>query len=84
MKIITTNNTWPGGVGPYGISPKQPLNDLIERTIMARQEIAQLFLDVEHWNCVRKPDEQPIDPDPDGDLRRIAAEYDDFLKSRIS
>jgi len=32
-------------------------------------EIEQTFLDVAHWNdAVRKPDEEPIDPDPDGTL----------------
>ncbi|MGE0450871.1 MAG: hypothetical protein AB7Q29_14960 [Vicinamibacterales bacterium] len=34
-------------------------------------EIAQFFIDCDYWNSqVRKPDEAPVDADPDGQLRR--------------
>jgi hypothetical protein len=46
-------------------------------------EIEQIFIDAEYWNThVRKPDEAPIDPDPDGQMTAIlkalksAQEYD--------
>lgn len=57
---------------------------LIEKMLAARQDIAQMFIDAEHWNTqVRKPDEEPIDPDPDGLLREIAAHYDRLLKNDV-
>ena len=40
------------------------------KTILA--EIEQIFIDVEYWNDnIRKPHEEPIDPDPDGMLGRL-------------
>lgn len=57
---------------------------LVERISAARQEIAQIFLDHDHWNTsVRKADEAPIDPDPDGDLARLAAFYDRLLQHDV-
>lgn len=45
-----------------------------------RQEIAQLFTAAHHWNeHVRKPNEARIDPDPDGQLRKIAQGIDAML-----
>jgi hypothetical protein len=32
-----------------------------------RQEIEQILVDAEHWNRTH-PDEEPIDPDPEGEL----------------
>jgi hypothetical protein len=43
---------------------------LINRARAARQEIEQIFLDVDHWNRIRPAHEAPIDPDPDGALAR--------------
>lgn len=41
------------------------------KTILA--EIEQIFIDIEYWNDnVRKPHEEPIDPDPDGMLGRLS------------
>lgn len=55
---------------------------LVEKMRKARQEIAQIFLDCEHWNThVRQQHEPPIDPDPDGDLRLLGAFYDRLLKN---
>jgi hypothetical protein len=54
--------------------------ELVERIRHNRAEIRQFFLDIDHWNrCVRKESEEPIDPDPDGLLTRIAAAYDKTL-----
>jgi hypothetical protein len=45
-----------------------------------RAEIEQLFTDCAYWNeHVRKPDEAPIDCDPDGTLRRLADGLDRML-----
>ncbi len=55
---------------------------LVEKVRAARQEIAQIFIDIATWNrCVRKPDEALVDPDPDGDLQRLATFYDRILKN---
>ena len=43
-----------------------------------RADIEQIFLDINHWNR-RHPDEDPIDPDPDGTLRQLADEIDALL-----
>jgi hypothetical protein len=54
---------------------------LVAKVRAARQDIAQIFLDCDHWNReVRQPHEAPVDPDPNGDLRRLAAYYDRILK----
>lgn len=50
----------------------QPLHQMIARAERIIEEIDQLFIDVDYWNnYVRKPPEPPIDPDPDGELKRI-------------
>jgi hypothetical protein len=55
---------------------------LVERSIALRCEIQSIFDDVSHWNRhVRQPDEAEIDPDPDGELRRICDRIDAMLKS---
>ena len=51
---------------------------LIQRFTKLRAEIRQLFLDIEHWNSIH-PDEKPIDPDPDGRLKRMADAIDKML-----
>ncbi len=57
---------------------------LVEKVRHARQDIAQMFLDYEHWNTqVRQPHEPPVDPDPDGDLRLLAAFYDRLLANDV-
>lgn len=43
-------------------------------------EIDKIFADAEHWNNnVRKPDEEPINPDPDGRLAKMRAGYGQML-----
>ncbi len=45
-----------------------------------RAEIEQMFIDAAHWNrSVRKPDEDPVDPDPYGEMRALAAALDEHL-----
>ncbi len=57
---------------------------LVEKIRHARQQIAQMFIDCEHWNNeVRQPHESPIDPDPDGDLRLLAGFYDRLLQNDV-
>lgn len=54
-------------------STKSP--ELIERAKIIREEIRQIFTDAASWNeNYRTPEERPIDPDPDGEMRR-ALEY---------
>lgn len=56
--------------------------EIVEHCRAARQQIAQIFIDMEHWNeHVRRPEDERIDPDPDGDLRAIADFYDRILKN---
>lgn len=43
-------------------------NELIQRACELQKEIERIFADVEHWNAAN-PD-QPINPDPDGELTR--------------
>ena len=45
---------------------------------LLRADIEQTFRDVGHWNRTH-PDEDPVDPDPDGMLRQIADEIDALL-----
>ena len=45
---------------------------ILKKARAVRDDIEQQFLDIAHWNThVRKPDEEPIDPDPDGVLRKL-------------
>lgn len=52
--------------------------ELVARVKKQRQEIRQFFLDIEHWNRLN-PDKKPIDGDPDGMLKRMAAGFDACL-----
>ena len=50
-----------------------------------RADIAQAFADAEHWNRVNVPWRGPaIDPDPDGQLERIAAGLDRMLAAEAA
>ena len=49
---------------------------LVSRMRAIKQEIDQIFIDADHWNeFARKPNEAKIDPDPDGQLRRLQKAY---------
>ena len=53
---------------------------LVRRAEKVRREIMQIFRDAEHWNAaVRKPEEERIDPDPDGELRRALKSLHTFI-----
>jgi hypothetical protein len=54
---------------------------IIDRALGLRGEIEQVFTDCAAWNDnVRQGDEEPIDPDPDGRLRRMADSLDRMLE----
>ncbi len=51
----------------------------IADALRQRAEIEQYFRDVAHWNDhVRKPDEESIDPDPDGTMVCLVAYLKQF------
>lgn len=53
---------------------------LVARARTLRREIAQIFADAEHWNRVNVPWKgSAINPDPDGQLARLAGELDRML-----
>lgn len=57
--------------------------DILARARALRQEIAEIFADYQHWNDnspSRAEGAEPIDPDPDGQLRRIAEGLDRMLE----
>ena len=49
---------------------------IVAKAALLCNEINQIFLDADHWNNIH-PDEEPINPDPDGKLKRMlrALEY---------
>ncbi len=53
---------------------------LIARAVAQRAEIQQFFDDVARWNQRNVPWKgKPIDPDPDGQLQRLADSIDRML-----
>lgn len=58
---------------------------LIQRAKRLRTEIKQIFADAEHWNThVRTRFEKLIDPDPDGELARMASGLDRMLAEQAA
>jgi hypothetical protein len=54
---------------------------LVKRMRKLQFNIKAYFSDVEHWNnSVRKPDEEEIPPDPDGQLTAMLKALDDGLR----
>ena len=54
--------------------------DIIAGARKTRADIAQLFAEAEHWNRVNVPWKGPaINPDPDGQLKRLAVGLDQLL-----
>lgn len=53
-------------------------DELVEELRTLREEIRLTFGTAAHWNRTH-PDEEPIDPDPDGELADMAAQIDDIL-----
>lgn len=55
-------------------------DQIIAEARVTRGEIEQIFIDCAYWNeHVRKPCEAPIDPDPDGLMRKLANGLDRML-----
>jgi hypothetical protein len=55
---------------------------LVSRARLIRVSIDAHLVSVKCWNeTIRRPDEAPIDPDPDGTLARMAAALDRVLVS---
>jgi hypothetical protein len=53
---------------------------IIARARKLRAEIEQAYADAAYWNSINCPHKgPPIDPDPDGKLRRIAEGIDKML-----
>ena len=72
-----TSDATPGNVRPNDGLER---SSIIARAVAMRAEIQQLFDDAAHWNRVHAPWKgKPIDPDPDGQLRRIADGIDRML-----
>lgn len=54
-------------------------SQIVERLKRLRKEIYQIFLDAQHWNNIH-PDEEPVNPDPDGKLWRMMTAIDKTLR----
>ena len=69
-----------------GYAPMDSVSSLERKKIVLRSEtlresIKQYFRDINHWNdSVRRSDEEPIDPDPDGKLTKMLRSLDDGLR----
>jgi len=46
-----------------------------------RAEIAQIFADADHWNATHTPWKEAVNPDPDGELKRLADNLDVMLST---
>ncbi len=58
--------------------------EIIDKAKKNLAEVNEIFWDCDHWNdYVRKPHEKPIDPDPDGTLKRIKIYYESLLENEI-
>jgi len=57
---------------------------LIARIRQQRDEIAQYFTDVAHWNATRgKAEGCPVPVDPDGAMAKIIKSYDEVLSREL-
>jgi hypothetical protein len=55
---------------------------LIQRVVELRSECRQIFIDAEYWNDnVRRPEEERIDPDPNGTLALLIEKLDAQVKA---
>lgn len=62
---------------PRNITRKQMLAEA-ERI---KAKVEQIFIDIAYWNNhTRKPGEDIIDPDPDGQLKRLAAQMESAIR----
>lgn len=56
--------------------------EIIDEAKRIRAECQQILLDGEHWNNIH-PNEEPIDADPEGQLKRTIAGIDAMLENEI-
>lgn len=69
---------------PHGPADAAERTRLIQRAIRKRDELKAYFATVEHWNTsVRKPNEEAIDPDPDGQMQRILTYYNELIAGAV-
>ena len=62
-----------------GTSGSQLL-EIRQRAVKIHEEGLQILADAMHWNeCVRKEDEEPINPDPDGSIERTISHTGDLI-----
>lgn len=61
-----------------GAAPVKTRAEVIADARAMLDEIELHFSSVAHWNRTH-PDERPIDPDPDGQLRRVAENISHML-----
>ena len=60
--------------------PDDPLrSQIVAKAERMCAEIKQIFLDYDHWNNIHP--EEPIDPDPDGKLKRMLKALEHFLRT---
>jgi len=53
---------------------------ILNRSRRLRDELKQYFTDIASWNQnTRKPDEEPIDPDPFGEMGRLLGALEEHL-----
>lgn len=58
-------------------------SEIINRAKKLRSEITQIFADADHWNKKNTPWQKAIDPDPDGELKKMAEMLDRVLTDDI-
>ena len=68
----------PYGFGCHCSDKGMSRADIVKRAQKLRAEIAQAFYDAERWNKLH-PQEEAINPDPDGELKRLAEGLDAML-----
>lgn len=65
------------------ITPDMTRDEVLDAWRAQRREIAQYFDDAARWNASRGAIEGAIDPDPDGELRRLADAIDEMLQREL-
>ncbi len=61
---------------PAARRPRPTPEKMLARIDSQRAEIRQIFRDLDYWNrMVRRENEPPIDPDPDGGLAECLLVY---------
>jgi hypothetical protein len=59
--------------------------EIIDEAVRIRTEINQISVDADHWNhSVRKPHEDKINPDPNGEMAELAVAIDKMLDNEAN